>query len=127
MNSGTHNRVSHSRHASFAFLAVSALASAGRAEDVSPAAFLQWFESSYDTIEERTADAFIAGYGAVWLPPPGRGDLSDFSSGYDVYDRFDLGRARKETLYGTETGLRTVAKTIHSAGLDLHIDAIINH
>ncbi len=35
------------------------------AVDISPAPFLQWFEASYDTINERTPDLFEAGYGAV--------------------------------------------------------------
>ena len=66
-----------------------------RAEDNSPPAILQWFESSYGTIEHRTADVFMAGYGAVWTPPPGRADTGNFSVGYDVYDRFDLGTHRQ--------------------------------
>ncbi|MCP4816529.1 MAG: hypothetical protein GY888_28770, partial [Planctomycetaceae bacterium] len=69
--------------------------------DVSAPAILQWFESSYDTIEQRAPDLFMAGYGAVWTPPPSRSDTSDFSVGYDVYDRFDLGYPGKPTLYGT--------------------------
>jgi len=76
---------------------------------------------------DRSADLFAAGYGSVWLPPPGRADISDFSVGYDVYDRFDLGSPGRWTLYGTETGLKTVANTFHRAGVDLHIDAVINH
>jgi hypothetical protein len=76
---------------------------------------------------DRSADLFVAGYGSVWVPPPGRADISDFSVGYDVYDRFDLGGPRHATLYGTETGLKTVANMFHRAGADLHIDAIINH
>ena len=35
----------------------------------------------------------MAGYGFVWLPPPYRADQGEFSVGYDVYDRFDLGTA----------------------------------
>ena len=116
------------RPAVWAALAFSALAAPARGQwDVSPAPILQWFESSYETIENRTADLFMTGYGSVWLPPPGRADISDYSVGYDVYDRFDLGGARNETLYGTETGLKTVASTFHRAGVDLHVDAIINH
>ena len=38
------------------------------------------------------ADVFMAGYGFVWIPPPARADQGDFSVGYDVYDRFDLGQ-----------------------------------
>ena len=94
---------------------------------VSPPAFLQWFESSFDTIEQRTPDIFEAGYGAVWLPPPGRADSGDQSVGYDAYDRFDLGSPDDETLYGTETGLKAVGNAFERAGIALQIDAILNH
>jgi hypothetical protein len=83
--------------------------------DVSPPAILQWFESSQETMIERAPDLFMAGYGAVWTPPPGRGDTSDFTVGYDVYDRFDLGTWDKHTLYGTETSLKRTADMVHRA------------
>jgi glycosidase len=97
------------------------------AVDVSPPPILQWFESSYRTVEQRAADVFMAGYGFVWLPPPSRADTGDQSVGYDVYDRFDLGRPGRPTLYGTEAGLRKLAKTLHRADLDLHVDFVMNH
>ena len=97
------------------------------AADQSPPPILQWFESSYRTIEERAADVFLAGYGFVWIPPPFRADLGDFSVGYDVYDRFDLGRPGRPTLYGTEEGLKALARTLHRAGISLHVDFVINH
>lgn len=95
--------------------------------DISPPPILQWFESSYSTVENRIPDVFMAGYGFVWLPPPGRADTSDQSVGYDVYDRFDLGRPGRPTLYGTETGLRNLASMLHRAGIDLHVDFVMNH
>ena len=95
--------------------------------DVSPPAILQWFESTYGTIEERVADLFVAGYGFVWLPPPFRADQGDQSVGYDVYDRFDLGRPGRPTLYGTEDGLKALARTVHRAGISLQVDYVINH
>lgn len=88
---------------------------------------LQWFESSYQTIEERTADLLLAGYGFVWIPPPFRADQGNLSVGYDVYDRFDLGGPGRPTLYGAEAGLTALARTLHRAGLGLHVDFIINH
>jgi alpha-amylase len=94
---------------------------------VSAPAILQWFDGSFQTIEARTPDIFAAGYGSVWLPPPGRADSGGFSVGYDPYDRFDLGQPDNPTLYGTETGLRTVSDQFHSAGIALHIDTILNH
>src|SRR5205085_2195715 len=83
------------------------------AQDVSAPAIFQDFENTYKTIENRTADIFMAGYGSVYTPPPGRADLSNFSVGYDVYDRFDLGKAGNPTLYGTETGLKALVNSVH--------------
>jgi glycosidase len=108
-----------------ALLATTAALSA--AADVSPPPILQWFESSYRTVEQRVPDLFLAGYGFVWLPPPFRADTGDQSVGYDVYDRFDLGRPGRPTLYGTETGLRTLARMLHRADIDLHVDFVMNH
>src|SRR2546422_4107021 len=72
-------------------------------------------------------DLFMAGYGFVWLPPPYRADQGNFSVGYDVYDRFDLGGPGRPTLYGTEEGLKAVARSLHRANLSLHVDFVINH
>ena len=91
-------------------LAVFATAAAPRvatAEAVSEPAILQMFEARWDTIEDRMADIFEVGYGQMWLPPPQRADSGSYSVGYDVFDRFDLGSPRNETLYGTETSLKS--------------------
>jgi alpha-amylase len=101
-----------------------------RAEDVSPPAILQWFEASYKTMERRTPDVFMAGYGGVWIPPVGRAGSrgnGDNSVGYDPYDRFDLGTEDKPTHYGTESGLKRAADQFHRAVVDLYIDFVINH
>ena len=89
------------------------------AEDVSAPAMLQ--------IQDRQVDLFYTGYGAMWLPPPGRADSGDQSVGYDVFDRSDLGRARKETLYGTETSLKLLVGTAHAANVNIYTDLILNH
>ncbi|MEM8784017.1 MAG: PEP-CTERM sorting domain-containing protein [Planctomycetota bacterium] len=97
------------------------------ATDVSPAPFLQWFESSYEVQRERTADLFMAGYGGVWVPPTGRADTGGLSVGYDVFDRFDLGTARSPTLYGSEQGLRNYVDITHRMGGSVYADLIWNH
>jgi Ca2+-binding RTX toxin-like protein len=95
--------------------------------DVSAPAILQIFDGSYRTIERRAADILAAGYGSVYTPPPGRADSGNFSVGYDVYDRVDLGRPGNPTLYGTETGLRAAIDRIHDIGGTFVIDYVINH
>ena len=97
------------------------------AEDTSAPALLQMFEAEWDTITDRQVDLFYTGYGAMWLPPPSRADSGDQSVGYDVYDRFDLGRARKETLYGTEASLKSLVDTAHAANVKVYTDLILNH
>ena len=101
---------------------------AARAEDYSPPPILQWFETNYATQEQRSADMFLAGYGATWIPPTGQADFNDdYSVGYDVYNRFDLGTPGNRTLYGTETGLKQLATVLHRFDGRLHVDAVLNH
>jgi alpha-amylase len=97
------------------------------AEDVSQPAILQMFEAKWDTIEDRMADIFATGYGQMWLPPPQRADTGNLSVGYDVFNRFDLGQPRNETLYGTETGLKTTVTEGHKADVKMYTDFIPNH
>jgi glycosidase len=78
-------------------------------------------------MERRTSDIFDAGYGALWVPPPGRADSGNFSVGYDPYDRFDLGGPDRPTLYGTRTGISTLAKGLDKAGVSFHVDTVLNH
>ena len=75
------------------------LSAVARADDYSPPAILQWFETSWNTMQARTPDVFMAGYGAVQTPPPYRADSGNQSVGYDIYDRFDLGSPDDPTLY----------------------------
>lgn len=98
-----------------------------RGMDVSSPAVLQWFEGSWKTIGNRTGDILAAGYGGVWTPPPGRGDSGGFSSGYDVYDRFDLGSPGNPTHYGTEAGIKRMTSMFHRAGVSAYFDLVWNH
>src|SRR5688500_18222439 len=102
-------------------------AAAARAADVSSPAILQIYEAKHTTIERRAPDIFMAGYGHIWTPPPGRAEQGNLSVGYDPYDRFDLGSAGNETLYGTETGLKTTIKELQKFGLNVYTDMVWNH
>src|ERR1043165_4118363 len=108
------------------WLLLALLAALACAEDVSPPVILQYFEGRYETIEERSADIFKSGYGMIYTPPPGRADQGNFSVGYDQYDRFELGGPGNYTLYGSETGLKVLVRTMHLAGMDYYIDYVIN-
>ncbi len=87
---------------------------------------LQWFESKWTDMERRVPDYFLAGYGGVWLPPPGKANSSG-SAGYDPYDRFDLGSPLSPTAYGTEQYFKAVLDELHQANAEVYIDAVLNH
>lgn len=97
--------------------------------DVSAPVILQWFESSWRTIERRTADLHAIGFGGLWTPPPGRALNTPAGGGigYDIYDRFDLGRPRDPTLYGTETGFRRVIREFQKTGGSVYVDFVHHH
>ncbi|MEX2169902.1 MAG: hypothetical protein WD851_11375 [Pirellulales bacterium] len=110
-----------------AVLLLALVAAIARGEDVSAPAMLQFYEARWDTIEDRMVDLFYNGYGSLWLPPTGRADMGGFSVGYDVFDRFDLGKPRSETLYGTETALKATTAAAHRAGVSVYVDFVPNH
>ncbi len=88
---------------------------------------LQWFETSWTTMEDRTADAFLAGYQRVWTPPISKGESGASSVGYDLFDRFDLGSPGSPTRYGTAAGLLAVIAEQDKAGIGTFVDVIYNH
>jgi alpha-amylase len=92
---------------------------------ISDPVILQDFNSSYLSIENKMPDIFQAGYGSVYLPPPGY-STSSKSVGYDVYNRFDLGTAAQPTTYGTQAEFQSVVQGIHSFGGNAYIDLLWN-
>jgi hypothetical protein len=108
---------------------VATTATFATAQDTSAPVILQWFESSWRTIDNRTADFHAAGYGALWTPPPGRALYTDAGGGigYDIYDRFDLGQPRDPTLYGTENQYRSVIKSVQKTGGSVYVDYVHHH
>lgn len=87
---------------------------------------LQWFEMPWREMEYRAPDLFAAGYSAVWVPPPSRARSTN-SVGFDVFDRFDLGRPGAPTTYGTELEFRAVNQELNRAGVFFYIDTVLNH
>ncbi len=98
-------------------------APAVRANDI----ILQWYESRWETIDKKMPDAFVNGYTAFWFPPASKADSGGFSVGYDVYDRFNLGSPFDQTLYGTESSVRSLVRNAHTAGLRVYFDYVPNH
>jgi alpha-amylase len=99
------------------------------AQQVSNPVTLQWFESSWRNMERRAPDLFGAGYGNVWAPPPGRAVYLPQGGGigYDPYDRFDLGKPRDPTLYGTENQFVSAIRSVQKFGGNAYVDYVHHH
>ncbi len=99
--------------------------SAGHARASDNPVILQFFETSWQNIEARTPDVFMAGYGAMWVPSPCI--ASTGSAGYDPFDRFNLGQPGNETAFGTEAKFRQMVQELHFADVLVYAEGIYNH
>jgi len=100
---------------------------ANASEEGDAPVMLQHFEASWETIERRAPDIFMAGYETMWLPPPQRASTGTASVGYDLFDRFDLGTDDDPTQYGSERTFRSMVQALHRAGIYVYVDWIMNH
>ncbi|KAF9816657.1 hypothetical protein IEO21_03962 [Rhodonia placenta] len=66
----------------------------------------------------------------VWLPPPNKAMTKD-GQGYDAYDLWDLGEFNQKgttaTRWGTKDELAHAIATARTHGIDVLIDAVMNH
>lgn len=87
--------------------------------------------SWWNHLAARAEEIAGAGFGAVWLPPPTKGLLGAEDVGYAVYDRYDLGefdqRGSVATRYGTLAELQAAIAALHRAGVQVHVDVVMNH
>lgn len=127
-------RMARVSKATWLALAATATATGSALAQESPSPILQWFECRWPDMERRMSDYFAAGYGAVWLPPASRGYLppsnpnqNSSSAGYDVFDRFALGKPGAQTAYGTEAYFDAVVAEFHRANAQVYVDIVLNH
>ncbi len=88
-------------------------------------AMLQLFNCSWTDIAKKMPEIAEAGYTGIWLPPPAKAS-SVYSTGYDLYDPFDLGDT-SPTKWGTKSQLQELVKTAHRFGIRIYFDNIMNH
>jgi alpha-amylase len=82
---------------------------------------LQYFESRWATMAHRMPDVFMAGYGAIWIPPTNEAEGGQ-SAGYDVFNRFGF-----NGFYGSEADLTRLISECDKAGIRTYVDIVLNH
>ncbi|CCM01404.1 uncharacterized protein FIBRA_03455 [Fibroporia radiculosa] len=97
--------------------------------------FFTW-ESRHPTMswwrhfEEEVPQLAELGVTQIWLPPPNKAMVKT-GQGYDAYDLWDLGEFYQKgtvaTRWGTKDELVRAVETAKAHGIDVLIDAILNH
>ncbi|KAG8809857.1 hypothetical protein FRC19_004941 [Serendipita sp. 401] len=87
--------------------------------------------SWWQKFEASLSDLEGLGITQVWLPPPNRAMVGD-GRGYDAYDLWDLGEFPQKgqqlaTRWGTKSELLSAIREAKSRGIDVLIDAVLNH
>src|ERR1700691_5159220 len=72
-------------------------------------AMLELFQQTWPQVTQKMPEIAEAGYDSLWLPNPAKGNSGAYSTGYDQFDPFDLGRTNQQgtvaTKYGTQAQL----------------------
>jgi alpha-amylase len=84
----------------------------------------------WDHLASQANDFARAGFSAIWLPPPLKGASGTFSSGYDVFDDYDLGSKDQKgtvpTRYGSRERLQRCIAMLRANGIDVYVDLVEN-
>lgn len=71
------------------------------------------------------------GFTAIWLPPACKASSGGYSTGYDIYDLYDLGEFDQKgtirTKYGTKQEYIEAVEAIRAAGMQAIADIVLNH
>ena len=97
--------------------------------------FFEWYYpadgSLWKHFKSQAKNLKQMGIDSVWLPPAHKGMDGTVSTGYDVYDIYDLGefnqRGTIATKYGTREEFLDAVKAGKEAGLQVYVDIVLNH
>ncbi len=85
----------------------------------------------WDSLAAKSSDMATAGFTGLWIPSPSKGNFGIVDMGYGIYDHYDLGnynqKGTTETRFGSRTELEDMISDMHSNGIDVYADIILNH
>ncbi|RYG05813.1 MAG: alpha-amylase [Chitinophagaceae bacterium] len=97
--------------------------------------FFHWYiptdGSLWNHAKDKAQQLADLGFNSVWLPPAYKGEQGAESSGYNVYDIYDLGefdqKGSVRTKFGTKEEYRAAVDTLHEKGIQVYADIVVNH
>lgn len=96
--------------------------------------YFEWYLPNdgtlWNTLNSNAANLKSVGITSVWIPPSYKGS-SQSDVGYGVYDMYDLGEFNQKgtvrTKYGTKQQLINAISSLHSNGIQVYGDVVLNH
>ncbi|MEO0769609.1 MAG: alpha-amylase [Cyanobacteria bacterium J06649_4] len=97
--------------------------------------YFHWYNEPdgqlWNQLAEEADGLAKAGFTALWVPPAYKGTGGGFDVGYGVYDLYDLGefdqKGSVRTKYGTKDEYLTAIEAVHTAGMEVYADVVLNH
>lgn len=85
----------------------------------------------WDVLAGQAPELAAAGFTAIWVPPPSKGNFGIFDMGYGLFDHYDLGnydqKGSVETRFGSKTELQGMVDAMHNEGIEVYTDIVLNH
>lgn len=97
--------------------------------------YFHWYSNAdgnlWNEIAKDAANLAKTGITAVWLPPAFKANDGNVSTGYDVYDIYDLGefdqKGTVRTKYGTKDEYIACVKSLQQQSIAVYVDIVLNH
>jgi alpha-amylase len=85
----------------------------------------------WDNLKNKSTILKNAGIKGIWVPVPAKGNFGIYDMGYGIFDPYDLGnynqKGTTETRFGSRTELQQMITTMHTNGIDVYSDVVLNH
>jgi len=85
----------------------------------------------WDNLSSKSSAMKDAGFTGLWVPAPSKGNFGIIDMGYGAFDHYDLGnynqKGTTETRFGSRAELESMISTMHTNGIQVYADIILNH
>lgn len=87
----------------------------------------------WDNLRQKSDSLKTAGFIALWVPSPAKGNYGIYDMGYGIYDYYDLGNYKQkgtiESRFGSRKELEMMIAEMHKGKnkIDVYADIILNH
>lgn len=87
--------------------------------------------SWWNNLSNKASTLDDAGITGLWVPSPAKGNFGIYDMGYGIFDHYDLGnynqKGTTETRFGSRAELESMISTLHSNGIEVYADIVLNH